>query len=145
MFLEMWSALIIVVSVVVQANSEQQPPASDAITFQGPRGSNPPLPGLTLPSFLNLPPLPMAASQQQQPSEAETSLRAGQNTKRTNGKQNSFSIPSAMLSLALSMCNRKENPDNCSTNTVFSPLSISSSLTMLLMGIANFEFNPFPA
>jgi len=129
----MKSALFIVALVAVLRQSKQQQPAPDAISFQGPRGSNPPLPGLTLPSFLNLPPLPAVVTQQ--PAEPDsTSLRAGQNGKRTNNKQGTLSIPNAMLSLALSMCSRKDDPDNCSANTVFSPLSISSSLTMLLMG-----------
>lgn len=129
----MKSALFIVALFAVLRQSKQQQPAPDAISFQGPRGSNPPLPGLTLPSFLNLPPLPAVVAQQ--PAEPDsTSLRAGQNGKRTNNKQGTLSIPNAMLSLALSMCSRKDDPDNCSSNTVFSPLSISSSLTMLLMG-----------
>lgn len=48
---------------------------------------------------------------------------------------NRFSIPSAMLSLALDMGRCKDIAENdCATNTVFSPLSIASTLTMLLMG-----------
>ncbi len=50
-------------------------------------------------------------------------------------QQNGFSIPTAMLSLALDMGRCKGNSENdCATNTVFSPLSIASTLTMLLMG-----------
>ncbi len=51
-------------------------------------------------------------------------------------QQNSgFSIPTAMLSLALDMGRCKGSAENdCATNTVFSPLSIASTLTMLLMG-----------
>lgn len=52
-----------------------------------------------------------------------------------NNHNNGFSIPTAMLSLALDMGRCKGNAENdCTTNTVFSPLSIASTLTMLLMG-----------
>lgn len=46
-----------------------------------------------------------------------------------------FSIPKAILSLALDVgrC-RSAFSSDCSSNTVYSPLSIASTLTMLLMG-----------
>ena len=58
-----------------------------------------------------------------------------QHHQNNNNKNNGFSIPTAMLSLALDMGRCKGNAENdCATNTVFSPLSIASTLTMLLMG-----------
>jgi len=53
-----------------------------------------------------------------------------------------FSIPKAILALALDVgrC-RSASPSECATNTVYSPLSIASTLTMLLMG--NFEYRFF--
>lgn len=56
--------------------------------------------------------------------------------------QSGFSIPNAILSLALDMgrC-RSTSANDCSSNTVYSPLSIASTLTMLLMGTSGNSYS----
>lgn len=57
-----------------------------------------------------------------------------------NGQNQTFSIPKAMLSFALEMTRCKSESDSdCSSNMVFSPLSIISTLTMVLMGEFTFR------
>jgi len=53
-----------------------------------------------------------------------------------------FSIPKAILSLALDVgrC-RSAFSSDCSSNTVYSPLSIASTLTMLLMGTSGKSYS----
>jgi len=53
-----------------------------------------------------------------------------------------FSIPKAILALALDVgrC-RSASPSECATNTVYSPLSIASTLTMLLMGTSGKSYS----
>lgn len=63
-----------------------------------------------------------------------------------HNNNNGFSIPTAMLSLALDMGRCKDNAENdCASNTVFSPLSIASALTMLLMGSSGNSYNQLRA
>jgi len=53
-----------------------------------------------------------------------------------------FSVPNAILSLALDMgrC-RTSSVSDCASNTVYSPLSIASTLTMLLMGTSGQSYS----
>ena len=73
-----------------------------------------------------------------------TSQQIQQHQNNNKNNHQGFSIPTAMLSLALDMGRCKGNAENdCATNTVFSPLSIASTLTMVLMGknrLHNFYF-----
>lgn len=86
-------------------------------------------PAIPLPAAVN--PDELVGTRGSTPKNHSTSQQIQQQNHHSNG----FSIPTAMLSLALDMGRCKGNAENdCATNTVFSPLSIASTLTMLLMG-----------
>jgi hypothetical protein len=86
-------------------------------------------PAIPLPAAVN--PDELVGTRGSTPKNHSTSQQIQQQNHHNNG----FSIPTAMLSLALDMGRCKGNAENdCATNTVFSPLSIASTLTMLLMG-----------
>lgn len=121
---------------------------SDTITFHHQRRSAPQFVPFTFPSpstgssFTQpLPAFPQQQFNNVQFAPPVSSLDSRQSSKNASTNQplpqpennNGFSIPTAMLSLALDM--GRCNADNdCASNTVFSPLSIASALTMLLMG-----------
>ena len=94
----------------------------------------------SLPSFPLLPSRSIGSPLAQESLSESERLRGqpqqyGSGQKQNGGDGGSFSIPRAILSLALdiSRCKSQSSSD-CSSNTVYSPLSISSTLTMLLMG-----------
>ncbi|XP_057373553.1 leukocyte elastase inhibitor-like [Daphnia carinata] len=99
-----------------------------------------PLPSFPQQQFDNLqfaPPVSLLASRESLSRNQSQPLQQPQ-----NNNNNGFSIPTAMLSLALDMGRCKGNAENdCATNTVFSPLSIASTLTMLLMGSSGNSYN----
>lgn len=123
---------------MITFNSQQASRSSPIVPFTFPSastGSSFSLPTIVEPQ--QSPPVFSVPSSQQ--SEVVGIRGSGQVVKNQSTsqpiQQNGFSIPTAMLSLALDMGRCKSNAENdCATNTVFSPLSIASTLTMLLMG-----------
>ena len=120
----------------ISFNSQQASRSSPIVPFTFPSASTgPSFPLPTIVQSLQSPPVLLAPSSQ--PSEAVAIKGQVVKIPSTSQpiQQDGFSIPTAMLSLALDMGRCKGNPENdCATNTVFSPLSIASTLTMLLMG-----------
>lgn len=113
------------------------PPLSTPSTFQHFPSQS--VLAISAASSVSQPPLPVINSDQRlsQPLPPAVPNRIGGTTNNVNRDTEGFSIPRAMLSFALDMtrCSQPGNPEaDCNSNMIFSPLSIMSTLSMVLMG-----------
>ena len=128
-------------------NFNQQSRSGALVPFTFPSQSTAPLASVAGPQIFHQPvAFPAVVGNNAQPENAAIASATPQEkmanaTSHQIVQQTTFSIPKAMLSLTLDMGRCKSGIDtDCATNTVFSPFSISSTLTMLLMGQLLFKF-----